>query len=151
MDWRSPLHHGEVVIEKVPSGHPCEPSEQYDIYIYIYMCVCECVCVCVCVYLGSISSLMHISLNNIDMFCLHIFVYVLSQLIDWFYGIRWQFFNETPITNCYPSTFCPILDYHQGCVYCKSDVTFACTLLFWNCLLLILVYCCCVLFLNSSL
>ena len=31
------------------------------------------------VYLGSISSLMHISLNNIDIFCLHNFVYVLSS------------------------------------------------------------------------
>ena len=44
------------------------------IYIYIYMCVC----VCVCVYLGSISSLMHISLNDIDLFCLHVFACVLS-------------------------------------------------------------------------
>ena len=29
----------------------------------------------VCVCLGSISSLMHISSNNINIFCLHIFVY----------------------------------------------------------------------------
>ena len=32
-----------------------------------------------CVYLDSISSLIHISLNNIDMFYIHIFVYVLSS------------------------------------------------------------------------
>ena len=43
----------------------------------MYMCVC--VCACVCVYLGCISSLIHISLNNIDMFCRHILVYVLSS------------------------------------------------------------------------
>ena len=40
------------------------------IYIYIYIYI----------YLGSISLLMYISLNNIDMFCLHIFAYVLFQL-----------------------------------------------------------------------
>ncbi len=55
-------------------------------YVCMYVC-CVCVCyvcnLCLCmyvyVYLGSISSLMHISLNVIDMFCLHIFVYVLSS------------------------------------------------------------------------
>ena len=56
------------------------------IYIYIYMCVCVCVCVCVhmlvcvcvCVYFGSISPLIKISLNIIDIFCLHIFWLILS-------------------------------------------------------------------------
>ena len=38
------------------------------IYMYIYVCVCVCVCVSVCVYFGSISSLIHISLNIIDIF-----------------------------------------------------------------------------------
>ena len=47
------------------------------VYIYIYMCVC--VCVCVCVYLGSISSLMQISLNIIDILCLHIFFWIRSN------------------------------------------------------------------------
>ena len=42
-------------------------------YIYIYIYIYVCVCVCVCVYFGSISSLIHISLNNIHIFCLHIF------------------------------------------------------------------------------
>ena len=41
-------------------------------YIYIYMCVCVCVCI------GSISSLIHISLNIIEIFCLHIFLLILS-------------------------------------------------------------------------
>ena len=45
-----------------------------NIYIYIYIYIYN---VCVCVYLSSISSLMHISLNNVDIFCLYIFVYVL--------------------------------------------------------------------------
>ena len=49
----------------------------YNLYIYIYIYVCVCVCVCVCVYLSRIFLLMHISLNNMDMFCLHIFVYVI--------------------------------------------------------------------------
>ena len=47
-------------------------------YIRIYMSVsvCVCVCVCVCVYLGSVSSLIHILLNNIDLFCIYIFLYM---------------------------------------------------------------------------
>ena len=40
------------------------------------MCVCVCVCVCVC--LGSIPSLIQISLNIIDIFCSHIFLLILS-------------------------------------------------------------------------
>ena len=85
-----------------PGNEPRSPGPLVNtvptmpIYTYIYMCVCECVasyicvCVCVCVcrilyiyiyiyvYLGSISSLMHISLNIIDIFCLHIFLLILS-------------------------------------------------------------------------
>ena len=38
-----------------------------------------CVFVCVCVYLGSISSLMQISLNIIDILCLHIFFWICSN------------------------------------------------------------------------
>ena len=41
--------------------------------------MCVCVCVCVCVYLGSISSLMQISLNIIDILCLHIFFRIRSN------------------------------------------------------------------------
>ena len=61
--------------------------------------MCVCVCVCVCVYLGSISSLLHISLNYVDFFCLQIFVYVFSGCRIDFYGIQWKFVNETPMTN----------------------------------------------------
>ena len=52
------------------------------IYAYIYVCIYMCVYIYVCiyiylylkyVYLGSISSLMQISLNIIDILCLHIF------------------------------------------------------------------------------
>ena len=32
-----------------------------------------------CVYLGSISSLMQISLNIIDILCLHIFIWIRSN------------------------------------------------------------------------
>ena len=38
------------------------------IYIYIYICI----------YIGSFSSLIHISLNIIDIFCLHILLLILS-------------------------------------------------------------------------
>ena len=75
-------------------------------------------------------------------FCLYPF-----ELPNWFYCDRWDLVDETLITNCYPFTFCLILGYHQGCVYCKSNLTFACTLLFCKCLLFILV-CCSVLFIS---
>ena len=52
-----------------------ERKQEY-IYIYIYIYICVCVCVCVCVYFDSIFSLIHISLNIIDIFCLHIFSFV---------------------------------------------------------------------------
>ena len=54
------------------------------VYIYMCVCVCVCACVCVCVWLGSISSLRHIWLNNIDDFCLHIFVLIRS---NWFMDV----------------------------------------------------------------
>ena len=45
----------------------------------IYICVCVYVCVCLYVYLGFISSLVQISLNNIDILYLHIFLYIFSS------------------------------------------------------------------------
>ena len=71
------------------------------------------------------------------------------QLPNWFYAVQWELVDETPITNCYPSTFCLILGHHQGCVYCKRDVTFACTLLLCKCLLFMQV-CCSILFISIS-
>ena len=32
------------------------------------------------------------------------------------YGIRRELINKPLIINSFPSTFCPILDHHQGCV-----------------------------------
>ena len=124
------------------------------IYIYIYVCVCVCVfvCVCVCVCVCTWTAflfIMHISLKNIDMFCLHIFVCPF-QLPNRFYGVRRELVDETTITNCYPSAFCTILGHHQGCVYSKRDRTFACTLLLCKGLLFILVCCCSVLFVSVS-
>ena len=57
-------------------------------------------------------------------------------------SIQWELVDEIPITKCNPSTLCRILDHHQECVYCKSNVTFACTLLLCKCLLFILVLVC---------
>ena len=78
-------------------------------------------------------------------FCIYPF-----QLPNWFYSIRRELVDETPITTCYPSTFYPILGNHQGCVYCKIDVTFVCSLLHCKCLLFILVCYCSVLFVSIS-
>ena len=61
------------------------------IYIYIYICciiyiyICSiyiyavCIYIYIYVYLGSISSLMQISLNIIDILCLHIFFWIRSN------------------------------------------------------------------------
>ena len=59
------------------------------------MCVCLCVCVCVCVF-GQISSLMHISLNNKDIFCLLIFVYVLLSCCIDFMISGWNWYRKLP-------------------------------------------------------
>ena len=50
-----------------------------------------CVCVCVCVCFGSIFSLIHISLNIIDIFFRHIFLLILSYCrIDFMiFGGKW--------------------------------------------------------------
>ena len=55
--------------------------------------------------------------------------------------------DENPITNCYPNTFCSILNHHQEGVFFKSDVTFACTSLLCKGLF---VCCCSVLFVSIS-
>ena len=67
-----------------------------------------------------------ILLNIIDIFCLHIFLLILSYCrIDF----RWEIIDIFSIIVYFPSTFCPTLGHHQGTVYYKSDVTFVCTLL----------------------
>ena len=47
----------------------CKRLMNYIYFVYIYMCV----------YLGIISSLMQISLNIIDILCLHIFFWIRSN------------------------------------------------------------------------
>ena len=57
---------------------------------------------------------MQISLNIIDISCLHIF-----------FWIRWrELIYVLSIVVCIPSTFYPTLGHHQGRIYYKSDVTF---------------------------
>ena len=68
------------------------------IYIYIYM---------------------QISLNIIDILCLHIFFWIRSNS-----RITFIVFGGLSIVVCIPSTFCPTLGHHQGRIYYKSDVTF---------------------------
>ena len=57
----------------------CQKSPNLDKNLYV------------CLYLGSISSFAHISLNNIDLFCLHIFIYLVSSCrIDFIvFGVNW--------------------------------------------------------------
>ena len=117
------------------------------LYIYIYMCVCLCVCVCVCtctnvcVYLGSISSLIYISLNNIDILCLEIFVYIPSSCrIDFMVSSgNWLIKLLKLISS---QVFSADLEPSSGCVIWKSNMTFVWKLLLCKCLLIILVWCC---------
>ena len=84
--------------------------------MYTYICVCKYVCVYtyIYVYLGSISSLMQISLNIIDILCLHIFFWIRSNSPYYFYCILGELIYVLSIVACIPSTFCPTLGHHQG-------------------------------------
>ena len=69
----------------------------------VCVCVFVCVCVCVCLYFGSISSLIQISLNIIDIFCLHIFLLILSYWrIDFivFGGDNYKTILKVKATHC---------------------------------------------------
>ena len=61
-------------------------------------------------------------------------MYTFSYLFFWVAAsILWYpAVNKPPIIHWFPNTFYPILGHHQWCVYCKSDVSFACTLLLWT-------------------
>ena len=109
------------------------------IYIYIYIYVCVCVCVCVCARAAFLNAYFIEQYGHVlsTYFCILSF-----QLPNWFYSIRRELVDETFMTICYPSSVCSILGHHQGCVYCKSNVTFTCILLLCKCLLFMLVcYC----------
>ena len=65
---------------------------------------------------------MQISLNIIDILCLHIFFWIRSNSRITF--ILGELIYVLSIVACIPSTFCPTLGHHQGRIYYKSDVTF---------------------------
>ena len=114
-------------VRNLDDSIPIAPTFSLSLSLYIYIYIYVCVCVCVCVCFGSISSLIHISLNNEDSFCLRILVSVLSGCCIDFMVSGWNWLmNPPPVTNLFPSTFCLILGHHQGCIYCKSDMTLAC-------------------------
>ena len=89
------------------------------IYIYIYIYI----------YIGSISSLIHIWLNIIYIFCLHIFVNPF-KLPYRSYDIRRKLVDKLSMISYFQSTYCPTLGHHQWRMYYKNDVTFVCTLHF---------------------
>ena len=61
-------------------SNPAVPWYRIDFLIYIYIYIY--IYVCVCVYLGSISLLIHIWLNNTNILCLPLF-----EPLHRFYGI----------------------------------------------------------------
>ena len=87
------------------------------------MCVCVCVCVCACVCVRAIKQYRH-PLST------HFYIHPFESPYR-FYGIRRELVNKPSMINRFPSTFCPILGYHQEWVYCKSDVTFTGALLLY--------------------
>ena len=92
----------------------------YQIYTYIYDLKY--------VYFGNIFSLIHIWLNIIDIFCLHIFVNTF-KLLYWSYDIRRELVDKPSIISYFSIASSPTLCHHPGKMYNKSDVTFVCTLL----------------------
>ena len=80
--------------------------------------------VCMYVYFGSISSLIQIWLNIIDIFCLHIYFLDPFVLLYCFYRFRRELIDVFSIIVYIPSTFCPTSGHHQGKIYYKSDITF---------------------------
>ena len=120
--------------------------------LYIYVCVCVRVCVCIYIYIFKHThkhthTHTYIYIHTyICIFWSHFFIstnffeynrHFLSTyfLVDpfilpyCFYSIRCELIDIFSIIVYFPSTFCPTLGHHQGRVYYKSDVTFACTLL----------------------
>ena len=67
---------------------------------------------------------MQISLNIIDILCLHIFFWIRSNSRITFIVFGGGLIKVLSIVVCIPSTFCPTLGHHQGRIYYKSDVTF---------------------------
>ena len=85
-------------------------------YIYIY------------IYIGSISSLIQISVNIIDILCLHIFFWIRSNshiTFIVFGGIIYVL----SLVLCIPSTFCPTSGHHQGRIYYKKWCNFCFSIL----------------------
>ena len=85
-------------------------TTRWYIYIYIYIYI-------------------QFSLNIIDIFCLHIFLLILSYCCIYFKVFSGNSLIYFSIIIYFPSSFCPTLGHHQGRVYKKSDVTFVCKLL----------------------
>ena len=65
-----------------------------------------------------------ISLNIIDILCLHIFFCIHSNSRITFIVFGGKLIYLLSIVVYIPSTFCPTLGHHQGRIYNKSDVTF---------------------------
>ena len=68
-------------------------------------------------------------MNIKDIFCLRIFLLILSYCRIDFKVLCGKLIDIFSIIVYFPNTFCPTLGYHQGRMYYKSDLTFVCTLL----------------------
>ena len=67
---------------------------------------------------------MQISLNIIDILCLHILFWFRSNSRITFIVFGGELIYVLSIVACIPSTFYPTLGHHQGRIYYKSDVAF---------------------------
>ena len=67
---------------------------------------------------------MQISLNMIDILCLHIFFCIRFNYRITFIVFRGELIYILSVVVYIPSTFCSTLGHHQGRIHYKCDVTF---------------------------
>ena len=89
------------------------------LYIHIYTLIYMHIYIYIYIYIH-----MQISLNIIDILCLHIFFWIRSNSRITYIVFGGGLIYVLPIVVCIPGTFCPTLGHHQGRIYYKSDVTF---------------------------
>ena len=107
-----------LLVKREPSV-ALDYSRQLYYFNYIYIDIYVCVCIYIYIYI-------QISFNIIDIFCLHIFLFIRSYCRI---AIRQELMDVFSIIVYIPRTFYLTLGHHQGRIYYKSDVTFVFALL----------------------
>ena len=85
---------------------------------------------CVCVYVCEREQHFFVEIYLIDQYGLFLSIYfcILFNLPYGCYNFRPKLANKLSVIIWFPTTFWTFWGHHQGCVYCKSDKSFANTL-----------------------